>query len=221
MEARLRQAAAAVRDLREAFRHVDQPAVEAARARIGLVAGLWRCLEIEKIELQGAKELVARKEKSRELAVFVFWFFDRLQSTSPSNESRDELWRKACRELGPFVPARTTHDRILRLGIAIQAYKVDYGQLPAAADITALLSKLSPTYIRAEDAADLALDGWGTELRVWSGADTYRIVSAGADRLFAPETWETASAGLPVEQDCVFSNDTYVRSWQLETEPLR
>jgi TonB family protein len=80
----------------------------------------------------------------------------------------------------------------------------DFAKLAAAADPAALLMEElhgNPRQFR---------DAWGTPLRLIIAGDTYRIVSAGGDRTFRPETWSHGAAA-DVAEDTVLENGAFTR----------
>lgn len=62
-----------------------------------------------------------------------------------------------------------------------------------------------------EVAAAPPVDGWGTPMRLIFEKTSFRVVSAGSDREFAPETWKTSIASVNPADDIVFENGTLVR----------
>lgn len=53
-------------------------------------------------------------------------------------------------------------------------------------------------------------DAWGTPLRVIVDGENYKIVSAGADRTFRPESW-TTRPGLDAAEDMIYENGKFTR----------
>ncbi len=95
----------------------------------------------------------------------------------------------ACESMG-YAPtdaerARWTMHDMRSITIAAEAYRTDHGALPEAASLDELTPMLSPMYI----ATMPKNDAWGTPLRVESSADGLRVISAGSDARFDPETW--------------------------------
>lgn len=94
-------------------------------------------------------------------------------------------------------PAETVDDRNLRnakqtladmraLAVAIEARATDTNEYPETADLETLRKLVEPTYIRRMPARD----AWGHEF-LYIGTpnhNSYRIVSAGADGVFEPQS---------------------------------
>ncbi len=66
------------------------------------------------------------------------------------------------------------------LGIAIEAYAVDWAFYPTTSDVSETVPLLSPTYVKSVSAND----GWGQKFFVASQSYAYVIVSSGADGRF-------------------------------------
>ena len=98
--------------------------------------------------------------------------------------------------------AKSTLRRMQSVGTAIAAYMTDYNKAPEAASIDALVPLLVPAY-----ATELAVhDGWDTPLRyVRTGAQSFQIVSAGADQKFDERTWSAKTETANLDADVVFS----------------
>lgn len=58
--------------------------------------------------------------------------------------------------------------------------------------------------------AELPRDAWGTPLRLVTGGTAPRIISAGADKTFKPESWASAP-GLDLAEDIIFESGRFTR----------
>ena len=107
----------------------------------------------------------------------------------------------------------TTVRDMRSLGLALAAYAMDHGTMPQVATVEELRSLLSPVYIRA-----LVLeDAWGTPLRYTpkEGGSGYRLVSAGSDRRFDPDSWTKPGVFTDSREDAVHEG-TFVRKWAID-----
>ena len=95
------------------------------------------------------------------------------------------------------------------LATAIEAYMTDSNKAPDVAAADALVPLLVPTY-----SSELRLrDGWDTPLRyVRTGAQSFRIVSAGADREFDEKSWGSPLKTADLNADAVFAGQ-FERIW--------
>jgi hypothetical protein len=114
-----------------------------------------------------------------------------------------------------YVPPVTLTVVALRpLAAMLGAYAADHGDtFPAAGELGALEPLLVPAYGRAVPV----LDAWATPLKYVRSADgkSFRIVSAGADKTFKPETWSlTGSYTDPAEDIVIDDTGTVLRQWQ-------
>jgi hypothetical protein len=103
---------------------------------------------------------------------------------------------------------------IRTLATGMEAYAVDHGEgYPQANTLLALRSVLEPTYVRSMPMAD----AWGTPIRFEIAKDrkSYRLISAGADRRFNPQSWAAANRELAdFAEDLVYENGAFVRMWR-------
>lgn len=97
---------------------------------------------------------------------------------------------------------------------AVEAYGVDHNVFPKAATMAELRALIEPMYIRTTPMTD----DWGTEFKyvVASDGQSYKIISAGSDKTFAPETWNTPGLLSSSTEDLVFSSDSRDREWTLQ-----
>jgi TonB family protein len=135
------------------------------------------------------------------------WLCKRVTADGPSATALD-LVRKA--EFG-FIGARTepmrstVAPRMTMLGIeslaaGVELYRSEKGSLSGLT-----LGKLIARGPLTEER-----DAWGTRLRLEVDGESYRIVSAGADRRFDPESWKRPPTLDPAE-DIVHENGRYRR----------
>lgn len=105
---------------------------------------------------------------------------------------------------------------------SLQRAEVDFAMMrvPLMQDLTgakatAISMGLVAQYVQTNKAApaqELALDAWGTPLRITIGTDgTYRIVSAGADKTFDETSWSRAPRA-DLGEDIVYENGKLTRS---------
>lgn len=99
------------------------------------------------------------------------------------------------------------------LAIIAEAYAVDNGDYPVAPDVRALAKLAEPKYIRPGGTP--LVDGWGTPYRYVCDGKNYRIVSAGADRAFEPDSAKLdATPGGDTDtlaSDLVYSNGHFLQ----------
>ncbi|HYM61086.1 MAG TPA: type II secretion system protein GspG [Thermoanaerobaculia bacterium] len=123
------------------------------------------------------------------------------------------------RAAGPYVPtdaerARWTMHDMRSWQIALGAYKLDHGSFPDAKTLEQARDAVQPVYI----AHAPMHDAWGNAYRYESDAkDGFRIVSAGADGKFQPETWSTGGRTASWADDAVItgSGRWLFRMWDL------
>jgi type II secretory pathway pseudopilin PulG len=125
-------------------------------------------------------------------------------------------------QAAPTDPARTAHGRALaeirRVGDAIGQYRSDHGKFP---DVGSRLAEgtIPGVYISKVPT----LDPWGTEYQVSWSADRkhFRIVSAGADRVFEKlggvdpgAAWGTPSLATDPNRDVVFQDGVFLQAYR-------
>jgi Type II secretion system (T2SS), protein G len=106
--------------------------------------------------------------------------------------------------------SRTYFD-MLSIATALGAYKIDHGHYLAAASMGALAATLAP-YMRSLATSD----AWGTPFRYITMGDSpthYRLVAAGADRMFNEKTWSEHGVFDDNREDIVMSDGGFTRSW--------
>ncbi len=98
-----------------------------------------------------------------------------------------------------------------RLAISLEAYAVDYNSYPVATDVPALAKLIEPKYIGKAPLRD----GWGTPFAYACDGERYRIVSAGADRSFEPDSTKldkTPDGEISsLARDLIYSNGRFVQ----------
>jgi hypothetical protein len=110
---------------------------------------------------------------------------------------------------------RTAAD-ICTIASALRSYHMDNGIYPVGnGEICIIESGISPPYVRFMPR----YDAWGTSLRYSSSSDgkSFRLTSAGADRLFEPDGQVPGFAEGVVyspnaEADIIFEDGTYIQA---------
>ena len=100
------------------------------------------------------------------------------------------------------------------LQTAVEAYAIDKHQYPVAQSITELKSLVQPTYIVTTPLTDK----WGTEFRYVLSADgkSYRIISAGSDKVFDDSSWGSPGLLESSKEDAVVSSNGRDREWAIQ-----
>jgi len=93
-----------------------------------------------------------------------------------------------------------------------QAYATDHGEFPHVRTVEQARAMAEPIYIRHAPLND----AWGNPYRIEADGKTFRIVSAGADGLFKPETWTTGGKVESFDEDAVVTSEGrwWFRSWE-------
>lgn len=118
---------------------------------------------------------------------------------------------------GPYIPtdaerARWTMQDMNSWRTALAAYKLDHGAFPQAKTLEDARAAIEPTYIMHTPMHD----AWGNPYRYdLDEHGEYRIVSAGADGKFQPETWLATGRTKDLKADAVGTNEGrwLQRSW--------
>jgi len=112
--------------------------------------------------------------------------------------------------------ARETTFALLSWRTALDAYALDHGRYP---DVKTL-SEARAAVVPASMLQAPMVDSWGHPYRFESDATSmFRIVSAGADGRFAPETWSVAGQVSSFDDDAVVTggpSDWLFRYWDLQ-----
>ena len=110
--------------------------------------------------------------------------------------------------------ARWTMQDMRSWSIVLSAYQKDYGKLPAAPTLEALVALIQPVYIRYAPVTD----AWGNPYRVALDRDglVRGVVSAGADGKFDEPTWLQTGEQESFEADAVATaaGGRMYRHWQ-------
>jgi type II secretory pathway pseudopilin PulG len=122
--------------------------------------------------------------------------------------------------LGAYVPtnaerARWTMQDMMSWKMVFEAYRVDHKEYPHVTTVAEARAIAEPVYIKAAPLTD----AWGNPYRVEADGKSFRLVSAGADGVFKPETW-TTGGGLPsFNDDAVITNEGrwWFRRWELQS----
>ncbi len=98
--------------------------------------------------------------------------------------------------------------------IALAAYKSDHGSYPEATTLEEARKAIEPVYIVTAPMHD----AWGNAFRYDRTASGYRLISAGADGAFQPETWTTGGKQPSFNDDAVMTNDGrwLFRFWEMK-----
>lgn len=99
--------------------------------------------------------------------------------------------------------ARWTMQDMNSWRIVLSAYKQDNGRYPAAATLEELRSAVEPIYIKHAPMRD----AWGNAYRYEGTAESYRVISSGADGKFDPATWSTSGKLDDFNADAVASSE--------------
>jgi hypothetical protein len=119
----------------------------------------------------------------------------------------------------PYVPtdlerARWTMGDMVSWRICFAAYKQDHGKYPEAKSAEEAKTAFEPVYI-----AHLPMtDTWGNAYAVDSNANSFTVVSAGADGKFDKQSWSTGGTLQSFDDDAVATNEGkwLFRHWNLK-----
>lgn len=106
----------------------------------------------------------------------------------------------------------TLHD-MMSWRIAIEAYATDFGGYPDVKTLEELRDAVQPRYIMTAPMHD----AWGNAYRYERDAKVgYRLISAGADGAFVPETWSKGGRSASFSDDAVVTPKErfWFRSWE-------
>jgi hypothetical protein len=97
---------------------------------------------------------------------------------------------------------------------AIEAYGSQHNVFPKASSLAELRPLIEPAYI----ARTPMTDAWGTEFKYVVAADgqSYKLISAGSDKTFAPESWGNPALLSSSTDDAVLSSDSRDREWAIQ-----
>jgi hypothetical protein len=118
---------------------------------------------------------------------------------------------------GPYVPTDAERARWTMMDMnswrtALAAYKLDHGAFPQAKTLEAARAAIEPMYIMHTPMHD----AWGNPYRYdLDEHGQYRIISAGADGIFEPDSWSATGRTKDLKADAVGTNEGgwLQRSW--------
>ncbi len=86
----------------------------------------------------------------------------------------------------------------------VEAYAIDYRKYPAASTLSELRPLVEPVYIHTLPLTD----AWGTAYRYLPSQDgqSYRLISAGSDRVFDEESWKHPGLLTSSKEDGVLTS---------------
>ncbi len=110
--------------------------------------------------------------------------------------------------------ARWTYSDMRSWMIVFEAYKADHNEYPHVKTIEEARASAEPTYIRHAPLTD----AWGHAYRIEADGKTFRVVSAGGDGIFQPESWSTPGVTSSYDDDAVATNESKfpARHWEFK-----
>ena len=98
--------------------------------------------------------------------------------------------------------------------IALEAYKIDHKEYPAANNLEEARAAVEPVYIKKVPMTD----AWGRPYLFERTESGFRIVSSGADGKFDRDSWSTPGQQTSVNADAVINEQGkfWFRSWKFE-----
>ncbi|HEY6842987.1 MAG TPA: type II secretion system protein GspG, partial [Thermoanaerobaculia bacterium] len=95
------------------------------------------------------------------------------------------------------------------------AYYTDHKEYPHVSTAEEARAIAEPVYIKAAPLTD----AWGNAYRIEADGRSYRIVSAGADGIFKPETWTVGGTVESFDDDAVVTNQGrwWLRKWEFKS----
>ena len=110
--------------------------------------------------------------------------------------------------------ARWTMQDMMSWKTVFEAYKTDHNAYPVVSTVEEARAAGEPIYIKHAPMND----AWGRPYRIESDGKTYKIVSAGADGIFKPETWTTGGTVSSFDDDAVVTNEGrwWFRKWEFK-----
>ena len=119
--------------------------------------------------------------------------------------------------MGAYVPtdaerARWTMHDMMSWKTVFDAYYTDHKEYPHISTMDEARAIGEPTYIKAAPMHD----AWGNPYRIEADGKSFRVVSAGADGVFKPETWTTGGTLTSFDDDAVVTNQSrwWFRRWE-------
>lgn len=107
--------------------------------------------------------------------------------------------------------ARVTATEMEYWRIALTARHKDYASYPQG-DLEAARAAVEPVYINRA----LTHDAWGNRYRYEATETGFRLVSAGADGEFSPESWSKAGELTSLGDDAVITHEGRARFWKVQ-----
>lgn len=118
----------------------------------------------------------------------------------------------------PYIPtdaerARWTMHDMQSWRIALDAYKLDHKLYPTAKTPEEARAAVEPIYIFHAPMTD----AWGHTYQIESNRNGFRIISAGADGSFQPQTWSVGGRMSSFTADAVATNEGewLFRFWEM------
>jgi len=119
----------------------------------------------------------------------------------------------------PYAPTNTERARwtmgdMESWRLCFAAYKQDHGKYPELKSVEDAKAAFEPIYI-----AQLPMtDAWGRPYAVQANANSYTLVSAGADGKFDKQSWSTGGVLHSFDEDAVATNDGrwLFRHWSMK-----
>lgn len=108
----------------------------------------------------------------------------------------------------------TLHD-MMSWKTVFDAYYLDHKEYPHVSTVAEARVIAEPIYIKAAPLND----AWGTPYRIEADGKTFRVVSAGADGVFKPESWTTGGTLESFNDDAVVTNEGrwWFRRWEFKS----
>ena len=108
---------------------------------------------------------------------------------------------------------RNTMSAMRALATAVEAYAVEYDGYPVVGDLRTLMNLIEPRFLPQGKAP--RIDAWGTPYVFLCDGNSYRVVSAGADTTFEPNSAKldspTAGRTNDAARDLIYSNGHFVQ----------
>ncbi len=121
--------------------------------------------------------------------------------------------------MGAYIPtdaerARWTMSDMMSWKTVFQAYWTDHKEFPHVTTLEEARAIAEPIYIKHAPM----IDAWGNAYRIEADGKSFRIVSAGADGAFKPETWTSGGQLTSFEDDAVVTNEGrwWLRHWEFK-----
>jgi len=111
--------------------------------------------------------------------------------------------------------ARWTMQDMMSWKTVFDAYYTDHKEYPHVSSVAEARAIAEPVYIKAAPLND----AWGHPYRIEADGKTFRVVSAGADGVFKPESWTTGGTLESFNDDAVVTNEGrwWFRRWEFKS----